>query len=201
MTGQTTLTDRFDEALTYAREHHRDDWRKGTGIPYVSHLLGVSSLVLDMEGSEDEAIAALLHDVIEDGGGVEAEVVIRERFGDDVARIVRACSDTDVQPKPPWQDRKKTYIAAIAHKRPDELRVSLADKVHNARAILLDLRTNGDELWTRFSAGRDAQLWYYGGLADQFTARRADLGEPAAPLVDELQRVVAEIGRVSGDGG
>lgn len=201
MTGRTTLTDRFDEALTYAREHHQDDWRKGTDIPYVSHLLAVCSLVLDMEGSEDEAIAALLHDVIEDGGGVEAEVVIRERFGDDVARIVRACSDTDEQPKPPWQERKQAYIDAIAHKRPDELRVSLADKVHNARAILLDLRIHGGELWTRFSAGRDQQLWYYGALADQFTARRADLGVPAGPLVDELQRVVAEIGRVSASGG
>ena len=201
MTERTRLTDRFDEALTHAREHHVDDYRKGTDIPYVSHLLGVCSLVLDMEGSEDEAIAALLHDVIEDGGGVAAEVVIRERFGDDVARIVRACSDTDVQPKPPWHARKQAYIDAIAHKRPDELRVSLADKIHNARAILLDLRTHGDELWTRFSVGREQQLWYYGALADQFTARRADMGEPAAPAVDELQRLVAEIGRVSAAGG
>jgi (p)ppGpp synthase/HD superfamily hydrolase len=153
--------------------------------------------VLDMEGSEDEAIAALLHDVIEDGGGVEAEVVIRRRFGADVARIVRACSDSEVAPKPPWRPRKEAYIAAVAHKRPDELRVSLADKLHNARAILLDLRTHGDELWSRFSAGRDEQLWYYGALADRFTSRRADLGEPAGPAVDELQRLVAEIARLA----
>ncbi|MCE7888671.1 MAG: HD domain-containing protein [Sorangiineae bacterium PRO1] len=198
MTGRTTLTNRFDEALTYAREHHRDDWRKGTDIPYISHLLGVCSLVLDMEGSENEAIAALLHDVIEDGGGPEAEAVIRERFGDDVARIVRACSDTDEDPKPPWRARKEAYIDAIAHKAPDELRVSLADKIHNARAILLDVRAEGDELWKRFSAGRDEQLWYYGALAAAFAARRADLGEPAGPAVDELQRVVAEIRQVAG---
>lgn len=197
---RTTLTDRFDEALTYAREHHAEDWRKGTNIPYVSHLLGVCSLVLDMEASEDEAIASLLHDVIEDGGGPDAEVVIRERFGADVARIVRACSDTDEDPKPPWQERKQAYIDAIAHKHPDELRVSLADKLHNARAILLDLRTDGDELWTRFSAGRDEQLWYYGALADRFSARRADLGDAAGPAVDELQRVVAEIARVAAGG-
>lgn len=198
MTGRTTLTNRFDEALTYAREHHAGDWRKGTDIPYISHLLGVCSLVLDMEGSEDEAIAALLHDVIEDGGGPEAEVVIRERFGADVARIVRACSDTDEDPKPLWRSRKEAYIAAIAHKAPDELRVSLADKVHNARAILLDLRADGDGLWTRFSAGRDEQLWYYGALGDAFAVRRADIGEPAGPAIDELQRVVEAIRRVAG---
>ena len=197
MTAPTRLTERFDEALTYAREHHKDDLRKGTGIPYVAHLLGVCSLVLEMEGGEDEAIAALLHDVIEDGGGVEAEVVIRRRFGPDVARIVRACSDSDVAPKPPWRPRKEAYIAAIARKRPDELRVSLADKLHNARAILLDLRTHGDELWRRFSAGRDEQLWYYGTLAQQFAARRGDLGEPAGPAVDELRRVVEEIAFVA----
>jgi len=110
---------------------------------------------------------------------------------------VRACSDSDGQPKPPWHPRKQAYVDAIAHKRPDELRVSLADKIHNARAILLDLRSHGDELWTRFSAGREQQLWYYGALADGFTSRRADLGEPAAPAVDELQRLVAEIARLA----
>ena len=197
MTQPATLTDKLDRAFTYAREHHANDIRKGTAIPYLSHLLGVCSLVLDMEGSEDEAIAALLHDVIEDGGGVEAEITIRNHFGDSVARIVRACSDTDEQPKPPWRQRKEAYIAAISTKQPDELRVSLADKVHNARAILLDYRTHGDALWTRFSAGRDEQLWYYGALASGFEARREDLGEAAGPAVDELRRVVEEIAAVS----
>ena len=197
MTQPATLTDKLDRAFTYAREHHANDIRKGTAIPYLSHLLGVCSLVLDMEGSEDEAIAALLHDVIEDGGGVEAEVVIRAEFGEDVARIVRACSDTDEDPKPPWRPRKVEYIDAIAHKQPDELRVSLADKLHNARAILLDYRTAGDALWGRFSAGRDEQLWYYGALASGFEARRDDLGAAAGPAVDELRRVVEEIALVS----
>ncbi len=197
MTQPATLTDKLDRAFTYAREHHVNDIRKGTAIPYLSHLLGVCSLVLDMEASEDEAIAALLHDVIEDGGGVEAEVRIRADFGEDVARIVRACSDTDKEPKPPWRPRKEAYVAAIAHKRPDELRVSLADKLHNARAILLDYRTDADALWERFSAGRDEQLWYYRALATGFEARRDDLGEAAGPAVDELRRVVEEITALS----
>lgn len=194
----TALTARYDQALTYARTHHANDVRKGTQIPYLSHLLAVSSLVLDMEGSEDEAIAALLHDVVEDGGGPEALAVIRADFGEDVARIVDACSDTDEEPKPPWRARKEAYLAEIPHKRPDELRVSLADKLHNSRAILLDLRTVGDELWTRFSAPVDQQLWYYGSLADAFLARRADLGVKAEPAAEELRRVVDEIGREAG---
>lgn len=189
----TPLTRRYDRALTYARKHHREDVRKGTAIPYLSHLLAVSSLVLDMEGSEDEAIAALLHDVIEDGGGVKAGRQIRRRFGSDVARIVRACSDTDADPKPPWPERKQAYIDAMPTKQPDELRVSLADKLHNARAILLDLRTHGDVLWKRFKVGRDGQLWYYDALATQFEQRRAELGEPASAAIDELRRVVEEI--------
>ncbi len=189
----TPLTRQYDEALTYAREHHSTQVRKGTLIPYVSHLLAVSSLVLDMEGSEDEAIAALLHDVIEDGGGVRAERQIREKFGEDVARIVRACSDTDVEPKPPWHDRKAAYIESLAHKKPDELRVSLADKLHNARAISMDLHTHGEKLWERFNAERVQQLWYYDALATAFEGQRAALGKAADPAIDELRRVVEQI--------
>ena len=186
----TALTTRFDDALTYARVHHAGHTRKGTDIPYVSHLLAVSALVLDMEGSEDEAIAALLHDVVEDGGGPLALEAIRAEFGDDVARIVDACSDTDEDPKPPWRARKEAYIAEIAYKQPDELRVSLADKLHNARAILFDYRPLGPALWGRFSAGRDGQLWYYGRLVEIFAARQP------GPLADELARVVGELRRL-----
>lgn len=192
----TPLTTRFDDALTFARIHHNADVRKGTNIPYVSHLLGVCSLVLDMEGSENEAIAALLHDVVEDGGGLRAAAQIREQFGPDVERIVLACSDTFGGPKPPWRERKEAYIAAIAHKAPDELRVSLADKLHNVRAIELDLRTLGTKLWDKFNAPRDCQLWYYGALADAFAARRDDLGEPTQPAVDTLRRTVDVIGEI-----
>lgn len=198
----TTLTPRFDEALAYAREHHAQDVRKGTNTPYLSHLLAVSSLVLDMEGSEDEAIAALLHDVVEDGGGQPAADEIGERWGDDVQRIVLACSDSiseDRTAKAPWHDRKRAYLTPLADARLDELRVSLADKLHNSRAILLDLRTHGDEVWTRFNRGRDDQLWYYGRLADTLDARRADLGEPAQAAVDELRRVVDAITAEAGN--
>jgi GTP pyrophosphokinase len=147
------LGPRFDAALLLATEHHRRQLRKGTEVPYAAHLLAVASLVLEMGGSEDEAIGALLHDLVEDGGGPAGLATIRERFGEDVARIVLANSDTDEEPKPPWEERKRAYIESIAHKAPDELRVSLADKLHNARSILLDFRSHGDELWTRFKAG------------------------------------------------
>ena len=189
----TALTARYDAALAYAREHHAQQLRKGTNIPYIAHLLGVSSLVLDMEASEDEAIGALLHDVVEDGGGPAAADEIRERFGDEVVEIVLACSDTDVEPKPPWRARKEEYLAGIATKSPGALRVTLADKLHNARAILLDLHTSGHAVWDRFTADAEQQAWYYNALAESLLAREADLGEKAVPLARELRRVVDEI--------
>ena len=130
-TGTPILTARFDAALAYAVEFHRRQLRKGTAVPYAAHLLGAASLTLEMGGSEDDAIGAMLHDVVEDGGIPEALAEIREQFGGAVARIVAANSDTDEQPKPPWEERKRAYVAAIPHKRPDELRVSLADKLHS----------------------------------------------------------------------
>ncbi len=174
-TDAPLLGDDFDRALLLATSHHRRQLRKGTETPYVSHLLAVASLVLEMGGSETEAIGALLHDAVEDGGGPPMLARIREEFGADAARIVDANSDTDVEPKPPWLERKQDYIAAIAHKQPDELRVSLADKLHNARAILLDFRTHGDELWNRFRAGEGESVrWYYRSLYEAFAARRDD---------------------------
>ena len=176
------LTERFDRALLLATDHHRRQLRKGTTIPYVSHLLGVTSLVLEMGGDETEAIGALLHDAVEDGGGPPMLERIRDEFGDDVARIVLANSDSDSEPKPPWRQRKTEYLAAIAHKQPDELRVSLADKLHNARAILLDYRTVGEELWYRFRRGAgDAIRWYYRELYEAFDARRDALGPRRDP--------------------
>ena len=181
-TDAPLLGDDFDRALLLATSHHRRQLRKGTDTPYVSHLLAVASLVLEMGGSETEAIGALLHDAVEDGGGPPMLARIREEFGPDVARIVDANSDTDVEPKPPWLQRKQDYIGAIAHKQPDELRVSLADKLHNARAILLDFRTHGDELWDRFRAGEGESVrWYYRSLYEAFAARREALGERAGP--------------------
>jgi (p)ppGpp synthase/HD superfamily hydrolase len=191
-TDQSLLSDRFDRALLLATDHHRRQLRKGTAIPYVSHLLSVSALVLEMGGSETEAIGALLHDAVEDGGGPPMLECIRLEFGEDAARIVEANSDSDAEPKPPWYQRKRAYIDAIAHKQPDELRVSLADKLHNARAILLDYRSHGEGLWARFKAGEgDSVRWYYRALHDAFARRRDAIGEHAGPALDELDRLAA----------
>jgi GTP pyrophosphokinase len=199
-TDQPALSERFDRALLLATEHHRRQLRKGTTVPYVSHLLGVSSLVLEMGGDETEAIGALLHDAVEDGGGPPMLERIRTEFGADVARIVHANSDSDSEPKPPWYQRKQDYIAAIAHKAPDELRVSLADKLHNARAILLDYRTHGEDLWSRFRTGSGPAIrWYYRELHDAFAARRDALGPRAAPALEELGRTIDELDRLSED--
>ncbi len=190
------LTDRFDRGLQLAAGHHRAQLRKGTEIPYVSHLLGVTSLVLEMGGSEDEAIAALLHDAVEDGGGEPMLARIRAEFGDDVARIVRANSDTIVEPKPPWLARKQDYVASISGKRPDELRVSLADKLHNTRAIVRDFRTHGNVVWERFTAGERGVRWYYRAMYDALSARRSELGPAAAPVLDDLGWTVDELDRL-----
>jgi (p)ppGpp synthase/HD superfamily hydrolase len=140
-----------------------------------------------------EAIGALLHDVVEDSGGMQRAREIAQHFGLDVLRIVLSNSDTVVDPKPPWRQRKEDYLAAMADKAPDELRVSLADKLHNARAILRDLRTGGDDVWTRFNAGPDEVRWYYRQLADRFLARRESLGPTGAAVADELDSVVSAI--------
>jgi GTP pyrophosphokinase len=158
----------------------------------------VTSLVLEMGGSETEAIGALLHDAVEDGGGPPMLERIRTEFGEDAARIVAANSDSDAEPKPPWYQRKRAYLDAIAHKRPDEQRVSLADKLHNARAILLDYRTHGEGLWDRFKTGEgDSIRWYYRSLEQAFAVRRDDLGVLALPALEELGRTVAEIDRLA----
>jgi hypothetical protein len=182
---------RFDRAVAFARELHTDQRRKGTDIPYVAHLLAVASLVLEDGGSEDEAIAAMLHDAVEDQGGPPTLRRIEQQFGRNVARIVEACSDTDVTPKPPWRERKEAYVAHLAHADASTLRVSLADKLHNARAILFDTQVVGDDVWTRFSAGRDEVIWYYGALAEAFAAR------DAGPMVAELRRTVEAIKRLA----
>lgn len=175
-THEPLLTDRFTAATAYALAHHRAQIRKGSGIPYASHLLAVTAIVLEMGGSEDEAIAALLHDVVEDGGGVEAEAHVREEWGERVAAMVRANSDTDVEPKPPWRARKEAYIAGIATKDIGAVRVSIADKLHNARMIVADHRQVGDSLWDRFTADAEQTLWYYESLVEAFERRRPELG-------------------------
>ena len=164
----TRLTERFDEALQLAAQLHRDQKRKGTQIPYVSHLLGVASITLELGGDEDQAIAALLHDAVEDQGGQETAQLIRKRFGDRVAGIVLACSDSEAEPKPPWKDRKLAYLEAMETKPEDALLVTLADKTHNARCIVQDLNEHGPQVWDRFNAREDGTKWYYASLADKF---------------------------------
>ena len=186
------LGPRFADAFRYAGALHADQLRKGTSIPYVAHLIGVASLVLEAGGDEDQAIAALLHDAVEDQGGASTQEEIRRRFGDRVGAIVAACSDTDRQPKPPWRQRKETYLNHLRTASRDALLVSLADKVHNARALLADLRTDGEPLWRRFSGGRYGELWYCRRLSDAF----AELYP--GPLASELERIVREIERLSG---
>jgi (p)ppGpp synthase/HD superfamily hydrolase len=183
----TILTDRFRQALDYAFELHADQSRKGTGVPYVSHLLSVTGLVLEDNGDEDEAIAALLHDAVEDQGGQPTLQAIRERFGERVAAIVSACSDTDQFPKPPWEERKRAYLAHLQVAEPSTLKVSLADKVHNARDMLMAYQIHGPALWKRFRGGREGTLWYLRQLVCVFRERRPD------PLVEELDRVVTAL--------
>jgi len=148
-------------------EIHADQVRKGSEAPYISHLLGVASLVLEHGGDEDQAIAGLLHDAIEDQG-IEQEPVIAARYGERVAAIVRGCTDADTLPKPPWRERKEAYIGHLEHAGADIWLVSCADKLYNARSICTDLRQIGATVFERFTAGREGTLWYYGELAAVF---------------------------------
>jgi (p)ppGpp synthase/HD superfamily hydrolase len=184
----TELTSRFDAALVYAAHVHAGQRRKGTAIPYLSHLLAVTALVLEDGGSEDEAIAALLHDAPEDRGGLERLEDIRARFGGRVARIVEELSDTFADPKPPWKPRKQAYIERLPRSPTEALRVSLADKLHNARAVLRDYRSSGDGVWKRFTGGR-CTVPYYAALAETF----ARTGVAESRLCGELEEVVAQL--------
>jgi len=162
------LTKRFDDAFRYAHALHKNQTRKGTAIPYISHLLSVAALVIEHGGNEDQAIAALLHDGPEDQGGEKTLAEIRTKFGDPVAAIVSDCTDAWTEPKPAWRPRKEAYIASLAKKPGQSLLVSLADKTHNAEEILFDYRELGDQLWPRFNGGADGTRWYYDALAKVF---------------------------------
>ena len=178
-------TERFEDALAYAACLHRDQTRKGTGVPYVTHLLAVAAIVGENGGTEDEVIAALLHDAPEDAGGEARLSEIRDRYGDGVADIVAGCTDTYEDPKPPWRARKEAYIGHLAG-APEPVRlVSAADKLHNARSVLADYRAVGEGLWGRFNGGRDGTLWYYRAVADALSGD--------GPVADELERVVTEL--------
>ena len=174
------------DAAALAFRIHAEQLRKGTVTPYVSHLLAVAAIVLEHGGDEEQACAALLHDAIEDGGAAWGAVIL-ERFGPRVAGIVRACTDADTLPKPPWRARKDAYLAHLEAEGPDALLVSAADKLHNARAIVADLRAHGPGMFERFNAGQEGTVWYYGALAEVF-ARRLP-----GPLARELTDAVAQM--------
>ena len=177
---------RLAAAIEFALRVHGQQTRKGTDIPCVSHLLGVASLVLEHGGDEEQAIAAMLHDAVEDQGS-HLKPIIRERFGARAADIVLGCTDADTLPKPPWRERKEAYVRHLETAGIEVLLVSCADKVHNARAICTDVRTHGLQVFDRFKAGQDGTLWYYRTLAAAF--RR---WMPGA-LADELDDTVARM--------
>jgi (p)ppGpp synthase/HD superfamily hydrolase len=178
---------RFNEAFLFAAEKHASQTRKKTDVPYISHLMSVAALVLEAGGGEDEGVAALLHDVVEDCGGHPVLEEVRQHFGDRVANIVEGCTDAYTMPKPPWKQRKLEYLDVLRRADDDVRLVSAADKLHNVRTILADYRKEGDAVWKRFSGRREGTLWYYRAVLDVLCE-----GTPNR-LVDELQRVVTEL--------
>jgi GTP pyrophosphokinase len=173
------LSNKFQEALAYAFELHREQERTGSGVPYVAHLLGVSSLALEHGADEEMAIAALLHDSAEDQGGEETLKAIELRFGERVAKIVRACTDATEQPKPPWRERKMRYLEHLRDAASDVQLVAACDKLYNLRCIVNDYRALGEPLWQRFTGGRAGVLWYYHELCSAFTSTDAVAAELA----------------------
>lgn len=197
MSRSGILTERFDEALGYAVAAHDSQRRKGTDVPYAAHLLGVAALVLEAGGTEDEAIAGLLHDIVEDQGGASRLAEVRERFGDYIAEVVLECSAEDKTDDPGWRVRKKRYLAAIETCSTSALLVSLADKVHNARSIVTDVRLHDPATWERFNADdpKDQSiLWYYRSLY----AAYADRDDAPSRLLNELESSVNEMARLIG---
>lgn len=198
------LSRRFSEALALAAELHAGQPRKGGQVPFVSHLLAVSAIVLEYGGTEDEATAALLHDAIEDApaavGAAGVRRLIADRFGAAVLTIVEGCTDTDQAVKPPWRSRKEAYVVRLATEGPSVLLVSAADKLHNAQAILRDHLVEGDAVFDRFTrdAGKAGTVGYYRGLADLYLRRRGVGAGRFAELAGALQLVVSELERRTG---
>jgi hypothetical protein len=188
-TDVPVLSARFEDALAFAARLHRSQVRKGTEVPYLSHLLAVAALVLERGGGEDAAIAALLHDAAEDQGGRQTLAEIRARFGDAVAGLVAECSDTFESPKPPWRERKERDIATVAKKSASARLISAAAKLHNAGATLKDFRAQGDPVWRRFKGGREGTLWYLKNYALALCSHGPnDLGSDLLRVVSELER-------------
>jgi GTP pyrophosphokinase len=185
------LTSRFTQAFEFAAKLHKNQYRKSTQIPYIAHLMSVASLVLEAGGDEDQAISALLHDSVEDQGGYPTLKEIREQFGERVAFIVKGCSDAFTQPKPPWRERKESYLEHLLVASPEVRLVSLADKLHNARSILRDLLQNGETAFNKFNGGKTGTLWYYRQLVNIFQQTDDNI------MVGELSDVVKQIEKIT----
>jgi len=189
----TKLGDRFDAAVQYALQVHGGQERKGSGVPYVSHLLGTAAIVLHFGGSEEQAMAALLHDAAEDQGGRGRLEDIRRRFGARVAHMVEGCTDTFETPKPKWEPRKKAYIKRIEAEDADTRLVSAADKLDNVHAIIADLREIGTELWERFNGKEEGARWYYRELVQAYESAGPNaLTRELAAAVRNLEVLAAE---------
>jgi (p)ppGpp synthase/HD superfamily hydrolase len=187
---------RLQRAFRYAAEKHQGQTRKQTAVPYLSHLMAVASLVLEAGGDEEMAVAALLHDVVEDCGGMPRLREVRKQFGPRVAGIVEGCTDSFGEPKREWAERKKDYLREVKHADADTRLVSAADKLHNVRTILSDYRQHGEAIWARFSGKKEGTLWYYRALSDEYQRRnRNRISRELALVVAELERVVGKESR------
>lgn len=186
------LGPRFLRAFEFAVKMHAGQTRKASTIPYIAHLMGVASLVLEAGGDEDLAIAALLHDVVEDCGGAPMLKEVRRRFGARVAKVVDGCTDADTDPKPPWRERKENYIRHLRNADADIRLVSAADKLNNVRSILTDYREIGESVWSRFNGRRDGTLWYYRTLRDEFLRRKSNR------ITRELELAVSDLESLAG---
>src|SRR3981081_1427500 len=184
------LGPRLQRAFSYAAEKHAGQTRKQTAVPYLSHLMAVASLVLEAGGDEDMAMAALLHDVVEDCGGMPRLREVRKQFGSRGGKIVEGCTDSFVEPKPEWLERKKNYLREVKHADVETRLVSATDKLHNVRTILTDYRQQGESIWTRFSGERDGSLWYDRALSDEYQQRSPNR------ITRELEIAVAELEQV-----
>ncbi|MGO9863949.1 MAG: HD domain-containing protein [Terriglobales bacterium] len=186
------LGPRLQRAFRYAAEKHAGQTRKQSAVPYLSHLMAVASLVLEAGGDEDLAIAALLHDVVEDCGGMPRLREIRKQFGARVAKVVEGCTDSFGEPKPEWVERKKDYLREVKNADAETRLVSASDKLHNVRTILADYRQDGEAIWARFSGKREGTLWYYRALSDEYRRRGPNRN------TCELELAVAELERLAG---
>jgi (p)ppGpp synthase/HD superfamily hydrolase len=185
------LGPRLQHAFRYAAEKHDGQTRKQTAVPYLSHLIAVASLVLEAGGDEDMAIAALLHDVVEDCGGMPRLGEVRKKFGRRVAKIVEGCTDSFGEPKPEWVERKKDYLHELKDADAETRLVSASDKLHNVRTILADYRQGGEAIWKRFSGKKEGTLWYYRALSDEYQRRGSNrITRELELAVSELERLV-----------